>query len=379
MKLQNNIGAIKRFTKLMKFANWLQDIPNKITPAPFRLIQIGSSFWQSRALYVGVKLSLADEIADSEKSTTTLAEKLGLNENHLYRLMRMLASIGIFTETSPRKFTNSKLSNYLREDNPNNVKAMILMHNSPEMTKPWTESLEESIKDGSIPFEKVHGVDLFEYMNQHKEFDDLFSHAMDSVENIAGTEFLQDFIWKEFDRIIDIGGSQGSKSLSILKFNPKLKAIVYDRPQVIQGAREKWEKSEDDSVLNRMEFISGNALVSIPSAQSDKDVYFFMAFFHGFGDEDCKKILHNLNQAIGNTSPYIVIADTVANNMNIDAITASMDMQMLMGSKGCERTLSEWESLFTDTGFYIEQVLNIRTFAKYIVIRKREDMIQNVE
>ena len=118
-----------------------------------------------------------------------------INEDHLYRLMRMLASIGIFTETSPRIFKNSKLSEYLRKDNPQNVRAMILMHNSPEMTKPWIESLEESIRDGGIPFEKVNNVDLFKYMNQNKAFDILFSQAMDSVENLAGIEFLKDFNW----------------------------------------------------------------------------------------------------------------------------------------------------------------------------------------
>lgn len=146
---------------------------------------------------------------------------------------------------------------------------------------------------------------------------------------------------------------------------------MYDRPQVIQGAREKWQTSEEDSVLQRMEFIAGDALESIPKAESDKDVYFFMAVFHSFNDYDSKKILHNLKKAIGDTSAYVVIADAVANEMNIDAMTASMDMQMLMGSKGRERTLSEWENLFTDTGFYIEQVLNIRTFAKYIVVRRK--------
>ena len=109
MKLAKNKFAIKRYSKLMRFANWLQQIPNKVTPPPFRLIQIGSAFWQSRALYVGAKLRLADEIGDTEKSISTLAEALALNEDHLYRLMRMLASMGIFIETSPHTFKNSSL------------------------------------------------------------------------------------------------------------------------------------------------------------------------------------------------------------------------------------------------------------------------------
>jgi hypothetical protein len=155
IKLTKNKFAIKRYNKLIRFANWLQQIPNKVTPPPFRLMQIGSAFWHSRVLYVGTKLGLADEIGNAGKSTSSLADTLQLNENHLYRLMRMLASIGVFTETSHRTFKNSKLSECLRKDNPKNVRSMILMHNSPEMVKPWIETLETSIRDGGIPFEKI--------------------------------------------------------------------------------------------------------------------------------------------------------------------------------------------------------------------------------
>jgi hypothetical protein len=371
MNLVKNKLAIKRYGKIMRFANWLQQIPNKITPPPFRLIQIGSAFWHSRILYIGTKLGLADEIGDTEKSTSTLADILQLNEDHLYRLMRTLASIGVFSETSHRTFKNSKLSEYLRKDNPKNVRSMILMHNSPEMVKPWIETLEASIQDGGIPFEKVHGVDLFEYMNQNKEFDTLFSQAMDSVENVAGVLFLDDFNWNQFKRIIDVGGSTGAKSLTILKANPELKAVVFDRPEIINGAREKWQSTEADSVLARMEFIGGNALESIPEAESSDDVYLFIAFFHALDDNDCKKILHNLKVAMDNKSSYVVIADSVSNEINTDPVIASMDMQMLMGTKGRERTMSEWKQLFNDTGFAIEKVMDTRSFAKFIVLRKQ--------
>jgi precorrin-6B methylase 2 len=361
---------IKLFKIAMKFGNWLQQLPNKVTPPPFRLIQIGSAFWQSCALYVGTKLGLADEIGDSKKSTLELAEALKLNEDHLYRLMRMLSSMGIFTEISPRVFKNSRISEYLRKNNPNSVRSMVLMHNSPEMTKPWTDFLEPSIQDGGIPFEKANGTDLFEYMNQNQAFDKLFSTAMDSVENVAGSQFLEDFNWGLFNRIIDVGGSNGAKSFAILKMYPNLQAVVFDRPQVIELAKRNWESHENNSnVLARMKFIGGDMLTSIPEAESNDDVYLFIAIFHGFGDSECQKILTNLKTAIGNKSVYIVIADAVAPEMNIDLITASLDMQMLMGTKGRERTLTEWNNLFNDTGFKIESVMDIRTFAKYIVVR----------
>jgi len=355
----------------MRFANWLLQIPNKVTPPPFRLIQIGSAFWQSRALYVGAKLGLADVLGDSEKSTSELAETLQLDEDHLYRLMRMLDSLGIFKEISPRLFKNSKMSNYLRIDNPDNVLAMVLMHNSPEMTKPWTDALEESIQDGGIPFEKTNKLDLFEYMNQNKEYDLLFSQAMSSVENVAGTQFLKDFNWGDFNRVIDMGGSKGAKTLAILKANPKLTAVVFDRPQVIEGAQKSCPEKDNEDALKRMKFVAGDMFESIPKVESDNDIYLFMAIFHGFSDSDCTKILLNLKIAIGNKSPYVVIADAVSEETNIDSITASMDMQMLIGTKGRERTLKEWSKLFAESDFKIEKVLDTRTFAKYLVIRSQ--------
>jgi hydrogenase maturation factor len=94
-----------------------------------------------------------------------------------------------------------------------------------------------------------------------------------------------------------------------------------------------------------------------------------MAIFHGFSDSDCKKVLLNLKIAIGNKSSYVVIVDAILEEVNIDSITASVDMQMLIGTKGRERILKEWNKLFVESGFKIEKVLDTRIFAKYIVIR----------
>jgi hypothetical protein len=371
MKLGKNKFSVMRYSKLMRFANWLQQFPNKVTPPPFRLIQIGSAIWQSRSLYIAAKLGLADEISDAGTGVSSISEKLHLNEDHLYRLMRMLASIGVFVETSPRTFKNSKLSEYLRRDNPENVRSMVLMHNSSEMIRPWIDSLEDSIRDGSVPFEKVNGVNLFEYMNQNRDFDALFSQAMVSVENITGVQFLEDLDWSIFKRIIDVGGSNGAKALAILKANPELIATVVDRPQVILNAKEKWQGIFDQSVLERIEYIGGDIFDSIPKASSEHDIYLFIAVFHAFNDNDCKSILENLKTSMGSLSPYAVIADAVANEINMDAMTASMDMQMLMGTRGRERTQSEWEQLMSSCGFKIESILNTRSFVKYIVIRKK--------
>lgn len=181
MTLQKNLGAVRRFGKLTRFAAWLQNIPNKITPAPFRLMQIGSAFWQSRTLYVAARLDIATMLADETLSAEEIASRIQTKSDATYRLLRLLAAMGIFTEVSPRVFRNNKLSDCLREGNPQNVRAMILMHNSSEMSRPWYEQLEQAVRGGDIPFRLTHGQELFPYLDDHPEFDSLFSRAMDSV------------------------------------------------------------------------------------------------------------------------------------------------------------------------------------------------------
>lgn len=368
-KLAKNRFRVKIFAKLMSLISGFQNIPAKITPPPFRLMQVGSLFWQSRALYVATKLGLADAIGDVEKSTKELAEEQHLHEGHLYRLLRMLESMDIFEEVAPRVFKNSKTSSFLREDNPENVRAMILMHNSPEMTKPWMESLEESIRDGGVPFMKAHGADLFDYMDHNKNFDELFSQAMDTVENLTGDLFLKDFNWSIFDRIIDIGGSKGSKSVTILREFPNLRAVVFDRPQIINMAISAWKGKVSDELFSRIDFQSGDLFESLPVAVSDKDLYVFFAIFHGFSDDESEKILGNLRMAIGEKESCVLIADSVAEEIHINPAIAAFDMQMLIGTRGYERKLSDWRRLLDAAGFEIIEILDVRTFIKFIVAR----------
>lgn len=366
--LQKNRRKVRLYQRVVKLANWVATIPNRVTPPAFRLLQIESAFWQSRALYVATRLDLADALEGSEKGVGEIAASLSLHEDHLYRLMRMLASIGVFRETTPRVFGNSRLSDYLRRDHPHSLRALILMHHSPVMTRPWMEGLEEGIRSGETPFVKVQGTELFDYMDRDADFDRLFAEAMDAVEGLTGNDYLEDFDWSRFDRLIDVGGSKGAKALAILARQPHLRALVLDRPQVVAQARDAWRGKVDTSLLERIEFGDCDLRVRIPPPSSDRDLYLFMAVFHGLGDTDAGKVLTNLRQAIGDMRPGILVVDTVAQAHDIDPTIASLDMQMLVGTRGRERTREEWSALFAAADFAIREVIEVRSFARFILV-----------
>ncbi len=372
MSLQKNSGSVRLFAKLMKLAFWLQAIANKITPPPFRLIQIGSAFWQSRVLHVAASLNIASVLGDGQLAAEAIAARVSAQADALYRLLRMLAAMGVFEEVSPRIFKNNALSAYLRNDHPNTVRAMILMHNSFEMSKPWYQQLEHGIRTGEVPFQTAHGRELYAYMDDHAEFDALFSRAMDSVEALTGDSFATEFDWGQFDRIIDVGGSKGSKSIAILKRHPYLTALVFDRDQVIQAAASYWIGKESPDFLSRLSFQSGDLLESVPAAQDGKDIYLLSAVLHGLDDGDCIKVLRNVASAGSGTGARIALMELVVPESKADISSAAFDMQMFMATRGRERTLSEWKGLFDQSGWKLDQQVSLKSIGKILVLSRND-------
>ncbi len=369
MTLQKNAGAVRRFAKLAKFGAWLQNLPNKIVPPPFRLMQISASYWQSRALYVAARLDIATVLADGELAAEELATRLRTQPDATYRLLRMLAAMGVFEETAPHRFRNNKLSNCLREGYPQSERAMILMHNSPEISRPWFEQLEQSVREGGVPFERTHGQELYAYLDTHAEFDALFASAMDTVEALTGDSFITDFDWARFGRIIDVGGSKGAKSLAILKRHPHLKALVADREQVIRDAAQFWQQQGEGAVLQRMRYEACDVLQAVPKAENEKDIYLLSALLHGFDDATCITALRNVAAAAAGSGATIAVMEMVMPDAQADAGTASFDMQMFVNSRGRERTLAEWQRLFEKSGVVLKEVVGLQTFGKILVLR----------
>lgn len=372
MSMQRRPLAARAFALLAKFSSAMQAWPNRMTPPAFRLLQIGSAFWQSRVLFVAAQLDLATVLGDASLPATDLAAQVGADPQALRRLLRMLAAMGIFDEVTLGNYRNNALSNALRTDKPGSVRAMVLMHNSPEMSRPWFEQLEQGIRSGAVPFQLQHGQALFDYMDSHAEFDALFAQAMDQVEALTGDSFATEFDWRAFDRVIDVGGSTGAKSMAILKRHPHLHAVVVDRAQTIQNAADFWRKQpgvDAANALRRMRFEVGDVLVDVPEATSPKDAYLLSAVLHGFDDDTSVQALRNVARAAATQNARIVLLELVMPEHHADLTSAAFDMQMLMGTRGGERTHSEWAQVFARAGVQLQETVNLASFGKMLVLR----------
>ncbi len=368
MSRQKHRLQVWLFLQLTRFANWLQRLPNRLVPPPFRLIQIGSAFWQSRALHAAAELDIATHLGDATLSAAELASRCASHPDATYRLLRMLAANGVFTESAPQQFRNNPLSDRLRRDHPECVRAMILMHNSGTMSRPWYEQMVPDLRTGQTPFESVHGTPLYQYMEQHPEFDALFAQAMASVDALTGDYFAQDFDWGQFHRVFDIGGSRGDKSIALLRHHPHLTAVVVDRPGVIAEAEAHWRQRQQAALLPRVQFQAQDLLVAIPPARDEKDIYLLSAVFHGLGEEEAVQVLRNLRQAAGTTGARVALMELMLPECGADPMAAAFDMQMWINTRGRERTDSEWQQLCAQGAWQLEEVVTWRPFGKLLVL-----------
>jgi hypothetical protein len=196
---------------------------------------------------------------------------------------------------------------------------------------------------------------------------------MDSVEALSGDSFATDFDWGRFDRLIDVGGSRGSKSIAILRRHPHLRALVVDRAQVIAGAADAWSGRQAPQVLERLRFAPGDLFGALPAATGEREIYLLSAVLHGFDDEQVVTGLRNLRAACGATGARIAIMELVVPESGADLVSASFDMQMLMATRGRERTLAEWTALTGRSGLALEEVVGLRSFARLLVLRAAEE------
>ncbi|MBX6314896.1 MAG: methyltransferase, partial [Isosphaeraceae bacterium] len=192
-------------------------------------------FWISQMIYVAARLGLADLLASGPRSAEDLAQATGTHAPSLYRLLRALASEGIFAETEGGRFEQTPLSECLRADVPGSRKAMALMMGE-EHFRCWGELLE-CIRTGRTAFERLYGQPIFDYLAEHPEQARLFDAAMTSIHGPETAAMLDAYDFSGIRVLADVGGGNGSTLIEVLRRHPDLHGLLFDLPGVVERAR----------------------------------------------------------------------------------------------------------------------------------------------
>lgn len=313
------------------------------TPAPRRMMQMLTGYWVSASLALAAKLGIADLLKDGPKTADVLAGSTRTSARPLYRLLRALASVGVFAEDEQGRFANTELSECLRADVPFSQRGMAIM-NGDEHFRAWAE-LEYSIRTGRTAFDEVFGKPVFDYLAEHPEQAKIFDEAMVGVHGRESAAMCDAYDFGGFRTLVDVGGGNGSLLWTVLERTPGLRGVLYDLPHVVERARPKLHP--------RCEAISGTFFDAVPAGG---DAYLMRHIIHDWDEEKCLRILGNVRKVIPAEGKLLVVEGVVPPG-NGPSFTKLLDLNMLVIPGGMERTEAEYRELFMKGGFRLTRVV----------------------
>lgn len=316
-------------------------------PAVFRLI-VGR--FVSHLIYVAAKLEIADHLKHSPRTVEELATAAEVQAPALYRVLRALASVGIFAETKDKRFKLTPLAATLQKGIPGSMHAVALMFGQKYLEDAWAQLLH-GVKTGETPFLKTHGVHAFEYLEQHPEALKIFGEAMTNVSSIENPAIAASYKFSGIRTLVDVGGGHGSLLAAILKANPKLKGVLFDQPSVITRARQDRHVTAK-GIAERCTLESGDFFEAVPKGC---DAYIMKRVVHDWDDERTVKILANCRAAMSERG-RVLVAESVIPPGNDPDRGKLLDMQMLVMG-GRERTKQEFAKVFRDAGLKLTRVV----------------------
>ena len=318
-------------------------------PAAVQMLQIISGFWISRAVYVIAKLGIPDLLKSGPKTAEELANATKMHAPSLFRLLRALSSVGVVSSQGER-FALTPLSETLVTDAPGSLRWFTVSELGQEHYPAWG-NLMHSVKTGDIAFDHYFGDDIWTYFQQNPEDAAVFNDSMTGVTAAANEEIMTRYDFSGFNKIVDVGGGHGGLITSILKKNPRAKGVLFDAPQVIDGARPKIEAA---GLGDRCETVSGDFFKSVPTGG---DAYVMKWIIHDWDDQKAITILRNCRNEMQSNGKLILV-DCVVPETDEPHFSKFIDLNMLVMTGGKERTAKEFEKLLADAGFKLLRVIS---------------------
>eukprot|EP00761_Pharyngomonas_kirbyi_P010218 gb/GECH01010236.1/.p1 GENE.gb/GECH01010236.1/~~gb/GECH01010236.1/.p1 ORF type:complete len:359 (+),score=113.94 gb/GECH01010236.1/:1-1077(+) len=342
-----------------------------VGPAVMKMV---NGYWVSQCISSIAELKIPDLIPNEEGamvSVKELAEKTNTKHEFLSRVLRALASVGFFHQNGD-KFGLTEMSRCLRSDTPNSVRAMAVMAGQPFRYEPWGK-LTQVMKTGESGMKLAFGEEMYDYFEKHDDEYCLFEEAMESSSMqihkaiLYAYDFAKELNQEKF-KVVDIGGGRGAFLADILKQHNQATGILFDRKFVIQEAEKYLSKElgdyNDDSNQSRWSVEDGHFFDYIPNGA---DVYILKNVIHDWPEQDAITLLKCVASTLRHSGcGRLLIIEHVIQENNQFSFGKWLDVNMMVVTKGKDRTQSEYETLVAKAGLKVNRV--IKTLAPRSIV-----------
>jgi hypothetical protein len=310
--------------------------------------QMFGASWITQGIWVAAELGLADMLAHGPRTAEELAEQTHTHSDALYRVLRALASVGIFAQDQHDRFSLTPLADLLRSDVVGSQQSIAVMMGA-EFHEAWGELLH-SVRTGEPGFQKRFGMPFFQYMTAHPERHSMYDAAMTGVHGSETEPMLDAYDFSQFGIVVDVGGGNGLVLAAILNRYPSIQGILFDLPAVVDRARPIISGS---GLSGRCQIMGGDFFSSVPAGA---DAYVMRHIIHDWEDREAIAILRNCREVM-NSDGRVLVVETVLPTGNEPFFGKWLDLMMLLVG-GRERTEEEYERLFSASGLRLNRIVS---------------------
>jgi hypothetical protein len=331
----------------------LHTLPSQSALDPVQtLLRISNGIVQVACLRAALESNAADQLMGGPKAVDDIAATAGLNEDALYRCLRVLAAEQIFTEVAPRVFANTDVSALMVAGHPMKLRDNLLWGTSKFTFRTFTAFMH-SVQTGEPCIEKVFGVPAFEYFPTDPETNTEFNNGMTAISAMVVPSVLDSYDFSDIGTLCDVAGGHGFLLTSILAKHPDVKGILFDLDHVIEGARPRIEQM---GLASRCTTTSGDFFASVPTADS----YIMKHIIHDWEESRAVTILTNCAKAMSSNGK-ILLVECLIKGPDVPDFGKVLDIFMLTMPGGKERTEQEYAKLLAKAGLKINRIVPNRS------------------
>jgi SAM-dependent methyltransferase len=318
-------------------------------PPPAQMMQMITGFWVSCCVYAAARLNLAQHLAEGPMSAEELAAATESHAPSMFRLLRALAGVGVFSRNAEGKFELTPLGNTLRPGVPGSMRAMALAQLGDHY-RAWGH-LQHSVKTGEVAFDHVEGMPVWKYYETHPEHGLNFMQAMTGLTQAVIMNIVPAYDFSRFGTIVDVGGGNGALLTAVLDAAPQARGIVFDEEYVVEETAQRLAESGFDG---RCEVAAGSFFDDpVPEA----DAYLLKMILHDWDDEKSVDILGNIARSL-KPGGKVLVMESVIPESDQPHPGKFMDMNMLAMTGGRERTEAEFAELFRRAKLRLSRVVH---------------------
>jgi SAM-dependent methyltransferase len=316
--------------------------PGGRPPESVALLKMLTAPWIAQALYVVAEFDLADRLESGPATADDLAAASGLHPAAVYRFLRTLASVGVFTEVEPHTFALTPLGRFMCTDTPGSMKHSALLFGA-ETFRSWAE-VAYTAKTGLPGFDKVYGKPFYDYLADRPALASVFNRVVGGGAAGLVPPVVRELPLADCQHVVDVGGGTGALLAEVLGQHDQLSGTLVDLPAAVADAPKILAEA---GVSQRCDVVAGSFFDELPSGA---DAYLLARVLHNWNDDDAVRILRNVHTAMAGKGQLIIVERLLpaGDEYHFGKI---FDLVMMAVLGGRDRNISEYERLLVAAGF----------------------------